>query len=60
MQMIVVTIEDGKASVETRGFAGGECMKEAAEVKAALGVVERETPTAEMHQTARGVQRATR
>jgi hypothetical protein len=60
MQSIVVTIENGKAVVQTTGFVGGACLKETADLKAALGVVERETPTAEMHQQATVAQRATR
>lgn len=37
MKQIVVTIENGEASVETIGFIGKECLAATAELEQALG-----------------------
>ena len=37
MKEIIVTIRNGEAIVETRGFQGAECLKETAELEKALG-----------------------
>lgn len=50
MKEIIVTISDGEATVETKGFSGKACQIETAALKAALGQVTGETATAEMRQ----------
>jgi hypothetical protein len=47
MKKITVTIKGGEAQVATEGFTGGECLKETAGLKKALGDVTEEKLTAE-------------
>lgn len=51
-EQVVVTVEDGKTTIETKGFKGTSCLQATAALEAALGVKTSDTPTAEMHQTA--------
>jgi Protein of unknown function (DUF2997) len=52
LKEIVVTIKkDGTTSIEpTKGFKGTECLKETADLEAALGKLERRDPKPEMGQ----------
>jgi Protein of unknown function (DUF2997) len=50
MKTIIVTIENGTAKVETKGFVGKACIDAAAPVKQAMGVVTETTHTPEYHQ----------
>jgi len=45
---IIVTIDGGKATVTTSGFAGAECLKATMEIERALGAKTADTHTAEM------------
>lgn len=50
MKEILVTIEDGKAQIETKGFKGKACMDATAQLEKALGVTttDRKTPEFEV------------
>ena len=50
MKEIIITIDGGEATIETKGFTGKACQLETAALKAALGQTTSETPTAEMRQ----------
>lgn len=53
MKQIIVTIDQsGGVTVETKGFAGKECLQATAQLEAALGAVRSITPTEEMKQEA--------
>ncbi len=53
MKTIEITVSaDGKATVETKGFAGGGCKEASRFVERALGVVVADVPTAEAFLTA--------
>ena len=53
MKEIIVTIgTDGSSKVETKGFAGAECLKATADLEAALGKKTNDTKTREFHATA--------
>lgn len=45
-QTITITIEDGKSTIETRGFSGKACMDATAELEKAMGAKtsDRKTP----------------
>jgi hypothetical protein len=50
MKTIEIIVDaDGKATVQTRGFAGGECKEASRFVERALGVVVADVPTAEAY-----------
>ena len=51
-QTITVTIRDGKAVVETKGFRGASCLKATEELERALGATTKDVKTAEYHQQA--------
>ena len=47
---IVVTIEDGKAKVETKGFEGKACLDATADLERAMGITTQDDKTPEFHQ----------
>jgi hypothetical protein len=50
--IIEVTVSpSGETTVQTKGFAGSSCRDASKAIERALGIVESDTPTAEMHQT---------
>ena len=53
MREIIVTIDtEGNTNIETRGFAGSDCIKETADLEKALGVKTSDTKTREYNQRA--------
>ena len=51
MKTIEITVDpDGNTRVETKGFTGPSCRDASRLLERALGVVESDTPTAEMYQ----------
>lgn len=49
MTEITVTIQKGKAVIETRGFVGTACKDATKDLERAMGTVTSDTPTPEMH-----------
>ena len=41
----------GEVTVQTKGFAGSSCRQASQALEKALGIVQSDTPTAEMYQT---------
>lgn len=58
MKQIIVTFDNGQSTIETKGFTGGDCVKETLDLKKALGVVKSEKKTPEFFQTATAAQKA--
>jgi hypothetical protein len=54
----VVVSPQGEAVVQTKGYAGGDCLRASKFLEDALGVVADERKTAEFHLAARAEQRA--
>lgn len=50
MREITVTIEGGKALVETKGFQGKACQDATAELEKAMGITVQDVKTPEFHQ----------
>ena len=48
----VVVSPQGQATVQTKGYAGGDCLQASRFLEQALGVTTAERRTAEYHQTA--------
>jgi hypothetical protein len=52
LKTIEITVDaKGECTVQTKGFAGSSCREASKFVEQALGVVQSDTPTAEMHQS---------
>ena len=52
MKTIEITIDNkGECTVQTKGFAGASCREASKFVEQALGVVQSDTPTAELYQS---------
>jgi hypothetical protein len=52
MKTIEITINpQGQATVQTKGFAGASCREATRLIEQALGVVQSDTPTAELYQS---------
>lgn len=50
-QTIEVTVSPtGETNIQTKGFAGASCREASKLIERALGIVQSDTPTAEMHQ----------
>ena len=47
----IIVDKTGSTSLQTRGFAGASCREASKPFERALGIVQADTPTAEMHQT---------
>ena len=58
MKQIIVTFDNGKTTIETKGFTGGACLKETADLKAALGQTTSERKTPEYFATQTTAQQA--
>ena len=52
----IVIQPDGSTKLTTRGFSGTSCRDASRELERALGLVQADTPTAEMHQQISDVQ----
>ncbi|MFA9479835.1 DUF2997 domain-containing protein [Phycisphaerales bacterium AB-hyl4] len=51
-RIIEITVSStGQTKLETRGFAGPSCRDASRNIERALGLVESDQPTAEMHQS---------
>ena len=51
-RIIEITISPtGEAVVQTKGFAGSSCRNASKLIEQALGIVQSDTPTAELYQT---------
>jgi hypothetical protein len=50
--IVVIIAPDGRARIQTHGFAGSQCRDASQFLETALGLVTREQPTAEFYQTA--------
>jgi hypothetical protein len=54
----VVVSPQGEATVQTKGYAGGDCLQASKFLEQALGLTTAERKTAEFHQPARAEQQA--
>jgi Protein of unknown function (DUF2997) len=48
----VIVSPNGEATLQTKGFSGSSCREASKALEQALGIVESDAPTAELHQTA--------
>ena len=52
MKTIEIIVDSkGKSVVQTKGFSGASCREASKALERALGIVESDRPTAEMHQS---------
>jgi len=52
MKTIEIIVDNkGQSTVQTKGFSGTECRDASKLIERALGIVQSDTPTAEMYQT---------
>ena len=52
MKTIEIIVDaQGECSVQTKGFAGSSCRDASKLIEQALGIVQSDTPTAELYQT---------
>lgn len=55
MNQIIISVDtQGTPKIETKGYSGGDCIKAAAGILAALGQIESAKPTDEYYQEAYG------
>jgi hypothetical protein len=47
----IIVSPTGETTVQTKGFSGSTCRDASKALERALGIVQSDTPTAEMHQT---------
>jgi hypothetical protein len=53
----IIVSPTGETTVQTRGFSGSSCRDASKALERALGIVQSDAPTAEMHQTQTADQR---
>ena len=56
MREIIVSFDNGKVEIETKGFVGSDCLKATAALEKALGVKTSDDKTAEFHTVKQNVE----
>ena len=54
----IIVDQKGQSTVQTKGFSGSECRDASKLIERALGMVQSDTPTAEMYQAQTNQQQA--